>query len=78
MDTLTEETKILRALKAAGRRGLTTAEMMRISASNYRARCVSLRQDGYLIHSERVYLPNGRYAGYFRYYLNEEKEAVVD
>ena len=46
---LTHKDQILRALKMAGKRGLTTDELIKINASNYRARICDLRADGWNI-----------------------------
>lgn len=78
MQTISQETMILRALKRAGRKGLTTWQMIQICPANYRARVVDLRNEGYTITSHRQYLPNGRYAGYFRFFLVDETEVVGD
>lgn len=72
VNSLNQETRILKALKAAGSRGLTTWEMIKLVPAEYRARVTSLRHDGYNIVAERVVV-KGRYVGYWRYTLIEER-----
>lgn len=64
---------ILTELKRAGKRGLTTWELVLINPTNYRARISELRKDGYDIpEAKRVYDSKNRYLGYSKYVLREE------
>lgn len=71
MSRETQQTAILRVLRNSGTRGATTWELIKTVPAEYRARISELRRDGYGISAHREYV-NGKYAGYFRYFLSEE------
>ena len=76
MATTTKVGRILSEFRKAGRRGLTTWELIKIDPAEYRARISDLRNEGYNITpAERVYI-NGKSTNIFRYYLNEETETA--
>jgi hypothetical protein len=72
MDTLSKQTRILRALKAAGSGGVENWKLAQITF-RFSARLGELRADGYIIPPPtRDKLKNGRTSNTFRYHLIEE------
>jgi hypothetical protein len=58
----TQETRIYNLIKNSGSFGVENYKLI----SN-------LREDGHNIYGERQRLPNGRYSGTWKYYLNQSK-----
>lgn len=67
---LDQATRILRAIKKSGSRGVANYELSRISLK-YSSRITELRKDGHNIYAERQVV-NGRCTGTWKYYLNED------
>lgn len=68
-----QQGKVLKMLRRAGSKGVANYEFPQNRVLKYNARISELRQDGYNIYAERVILPNGRFSGVWRYYLNEKE-----
>lgn len=72
-DSLTQQSKVLRAIRDSGSYGVENWKLSRI-ALKYTSVISDLRKDGYNIVAERQKLKNGRASGTWKYYLNEEYE----
>lgn len=72
MNNLTQEGRILRALKQAGADGIANYEFpQKLRILSYTKIISNLRKEGHNIYAERVYLPNGRATNINRYYLEK-------
>ena len=72
LDTLlkpTNEERVHRMLKIAGRHGVTNGEFANAHILRYGSCIERLRKDGVHIISEREQLPNGHYTSSWRYTL---------
>lgn len=72
-NSLTQETKVLRAIQDAGAHGVENWKLSRI-ALKYTGVISRLRQDGYNIYAERQTLKNGRVSNTWKYFLHEDKK----
>jgi hypothetical protein len=68
----TQETRIYNLIKNSGSFGVENYKLSRIALS-YTKVISNLREDGHNIYGERQRLPNGRYSGTWKYYLNQSK-----
>lgn len=67
---LTQEGKMLKALKIAGKDGIANYEFATtLRILSYTKIISNLRKEGHNIYSERLLLPNGRSSGVIKYYL---------
>lgn len=71
MRKLTQHARILEALRQ-NKRGVENYKFARMGILSYPKRLSELRKEGHNIQKERVYLPNGRATGTFRYFLIED------
>lgn len=69
---LSQEETALKMLRRAKSHGVYNYELAGVRILRYGACLKRLRDDGHNILTERVYLPNGRATGVFRYVLVEE------
>lgn len=67
-----QTSKMLKMLKRAGSRGIENYKFAKAGMLRYSSVVSDLRNDGYDIFVERVYLPNGRATNIYRYFLLEE------
>lgn len=67
---LSQAGKILKALRAAGDKGVENYKLARLSLK-YSCRITELRQEGYSIIAERQ-MVRGRWTGTWKYYLTGE------
>lgn len=65
---VSQNTKIIRALRAAGSYGVTSRQLINMNIFKYSSRIAELRKDGYLIVATRVK------ENLWRYNLVEERE----
>lgn len=72
MDTSTQATKILKALKRSPKSGIANYQFPRMGILRYSARIADLRKEGYNIIPERQVI-NGRSTGVWVYRLGESK-----
>lgn len=72
MSDLSQQGKILKLLRQAGKKGVPNYKFPRHNILRLSARLGELRADGYNIYCTRDYLPNGRATNVWRYYLSEE------
>lgn len=68
-DSLTQQTKVLRAIQDSGSFGVENWKLSKI-ALKYTSVISELRKDGYNIYAERQTLKNGRPSNTWKYYLN--------
>jgi len=68
---LTHEAKILKELRKLGEFGATSKQLNRI-CFRYGARLHEMRRDGHNIESFRIYYPDGRFTGLWRYVLHND------
>lgn len=69
---LSQEARILKALKKAGNKGVMNHQFPKMNILRYSARINDLRNDGHNILVERMY-KDGRATGTFRYILRDER-----
>lgn len=74
-DSLTQQTKILRAVKDAGPFGVENWKLSRIALC-YSKRLQELREDGYNIVAERQRLKNGKLSNTWKYILIGEGDPL--
>lgn len=74
-----QQTKVLRALRKAGQRGVPNYWFPEHRILRLSARLGELRAEGYNIVAERQYLPNGRATNVWNYILIEDgsKETLM-
>lgn len=73
MVQLSQEARILKMLRKAGKRGVENYQFPKHRILRLSARLGELRQQGYNIYCERQYLPNGRATSVWKYYLVEDE-----
>lgn len=73
---MSQESTILKLLRKAGSKGVPNYVFPANRILKYSSRITDLRNDGYNIYCERVFLPNGRATNVYRYYLDEQKETL--
>lgn len=74
-DSLTQQTKVLRAIQDSGSFGVENWKLSKL-ALKYTSVISELRKDGYNIYAERQTLKNGRPSNTWRYFLNGQGEPV--
>lgn len=72
MNSDSQCSKMLKLLRKAGLKGVRNYQFVRHRILRYSARIGDLRNEGYDIKCERMYLPNGRATNVYRYVLIEE------
>lgn len=70
---LSQEAKVLRAIKLSGNKGFPNYKFPQMGVLRYSARIGDLRKEGHNIYCERV-RRNGRATGTFLYFLNDETD----
>lgn len=70
---MTQEERMLKALKKAGRRGIPNHKFHDLRILSHTKIISNLREDGHVISKELVRLPNGRSTGVYVYTLEEQE-----
>jgi hypothetical protein len=73
MTHLTQGSRVLKAIKSSGNRGVENWKLSRL-ALKYTSVISELRKDGHNIIAERQYLKNGRASNTYRYFLIDEDD----
>ena len=68
---MSQTTRLLKAFRKAGNRGIANYQFARLRIIRYGARIADLRAEGFNIYVERQYR-KGKATGVFVYYLIEE------
>lgn len=74
MSEITQESKVLKMLRSAGKYGVENFKFPEARILCYTKAISRLREDGHNIITERVYLPNNRATNVYVYTLIEPKK----